>query len=39
VVVLLDYLINERDYNPALFFKGFVLKYGLRADPGSLESD
>ncbi|MDO9518613.1 MAG: hypothetical protein Q7L19_00185 [Pseudohongiella sp.] len=26
---IIDYLINDRDYAPAIFFKGMVCKYGL----------
>ena len=25
---ILDYLVTERDYAPALFYKGMVMKYG-----------
>jgi len=29
MVKILDYLINERQYHPASFFKGVVMKYGI----------
>ena len=31
-VELLDYLVLERKYSPALFLKGFVYKYGVRPE-------
>ncbi|NNM69543.1 MAG: hypothetical protein HKM00_06210 [Gallionella sp.] len=29
MVKILDYLINEKQYHPASFLKGFVMKYGI----------
>ena len=31
-IVLLDYLILERNYSPAIFLKGFIYKYGVRRE-------
>lgn len=30
MIEILDFLINEREYYPAFFFKGFVYKYGIK---------
>ena len=31
-IVLLDYLIIERNYSPAIFLKGLIYKYGVRRE-------